>query len=522
MKQKNSRPIRISLPSAQGKMISLASGADAFVNMYQPTPDANATHIILGLGPLYHENGLAASLPSANILSQECTVYYLECQEFSNALQKQNIVQDIPKHWKRISAHELKSLQFACNIWWYKQNILLYPEYWSPILGDIQARFLRGTNHITAQNRIFLPGNSQQLLHGEICTAFEDLGYKVSQVQHNLRDLLIDEQPSLFFSINLRGLDDGGADFALLQALKIPVAIWFVDNPWHILSSLRLPWWKDAKIFVTDASFIADLKRLGAKFVYHLPLAAAQHMWQPKFHSSNISMRQTFQALENAKCIFVGRAAFPEQAKFFSAAKLPQDILNEALKLLHEGIRVDFHWWQARLQLSIWPGFDVRKIGLGAEQCACMHRVLWLQELLTLDALIFGDSATWSQLLPTATNHVLCSGLDYYNELAMVYNKANSVLNVTSLLLPAGLTQRHFDVWAAGGFLFSDNTPGLEIFPLQLVKNIRLESPSVLTKAVKSLDQTMRHELCLAWQECIRLEHSYNKRMSYVVDICVN
>ena len=39
------------------------------------------------------------------------------------------------------------------------------------------------------------------------------------------------------------------------------------------------------------------------------------------------------------------------------------------------------------------------------------------------------------------------------------------------------LTQRHFDVWAAGGFLLTDRTPGLDIFPRELVEPIVLRPP---------------------------------------------
>ena len=62
--------------------------------------------------------------------------------------------------------------------------------------------------------------------------------------------------------------------------MGIPVALWFVDNPWHVLSGVRLPWWQHAHIYVTDASFVDGLKAQGAERVCHLPLAVAPHMWR--------------------------------------------------------------------------------------------------------------------------------------------------------------------------------------------------------------------------------------------------
>ncbi len=514
------RPMRLSLTNEQGKKITLASGKLAFTRLDGPRFSPQE-HIVLGLGPLNHAHDLDDCLPHSDLKNAYCKVYYLECPDFSQALADMNAPQNIPSHWVKVSVEELLKLLDNRAIWWYKQNTHLFPDFWSPILGQVQAKLLYAGQSHTRSNSVYVAGNKQLLLHQEICLAFTKLGYAVHEGK-DLQSVLIAEQPSLFFSVNLRGLDNEGVDFALLQALNIPVAIWFVDNPWHILSALRLPWWKQARLFVTDDSFIPELKKQGAKHVYHLPLAAAQHMWQPERSIGNMNTRQAVQAAQNASCIFVGRAQFPEHAKFFAAAKVDPAILNEALAKLRKGEQVHFHWWQERLQLGTWPGHEVRQIGYGAEQCACAKRVLWLRKLLPIKPIIFGDSVAWQSFLTEANPDIFYASLDYYTELAVIYHVAPCVLNVTSLLLPAGLTQRHFDVWAAGGFLLSDNTAGLDIFPERLTKYIRISHHQELTKTIRNLDEKTKNELTLAWQELIKTEHSYEQRMNFVLQCAIN
>ena len=96
-----------------------------------------------------------------------------------------------------------------------------------------------------------------------------------------------------------------------------------------------------------------------------------------------------------------------------------------------------------------------------------------------------------------------------------MYAHARYSLNVTSLLLPAGLTQRHFDVWMAGGFLLSDATPGLEIFPDELARPIRATHPARLCVQVERLekDPLLRPHLAEAWRACLRQQHSYGARV---------
>ena len=184
--------------------------------------------------------------------------------------------------------------------------------------------------------------------------------------------------------------------------------------------------------------------------------------------------------------LFVGRSAFPEKERFFAAASVPQALEAEAATLLEASTGPQnaphFFWWQDKLGGRLWPGYDVRRPGLGAERCAQANRRRWLLAA-GADSVgglrVIGDDG-WKPLLPGTE---ILPPVDYYTALPEVYARAEAVLNVTSLLLPQSLSQRHFDVWASGGLLLSDATSGLKIFPVELTEPMPLAMKASFLKA---------------------------------------
>ncbi len=530
---------RIQAPNVHGQRISINSGQGAFTCLHPVGVEGSfsheSVHILLGIG---YNSG--AQYAHATLEMASTKVFYLENPALEVELSKQGVdlTTYIPKHWQKLVPSELVKLMESSEhpmvYWWFKQNLLLDTTFWMPILAQILANY-RSTAAIAAGlkqttiKQVLMGSCADQLLHREICTAFEELSFETRCVGINPKNPTLSmpelsEQShgaQLFFSINLQGLDADGYTFSLMQGLNIAVAVWFVDNPWHVLTKLRLPWWKKAHLFVTDASFINDLRREGAENVYHLPLATAQHMYTQT--QENLTAQKI---LDTAQCIFVGRAAFPDKAHFFAASPVQEADMQAALTLLdldNSAQKPDFHWWTQRIFQEnsagkFWPKNEVRRVGHGAELCAQAQRVQWLKALTGIPCAVFGDAPLWQALLPQAPAHIFHNELDYYGSLAAVYGNANSVLNVTSLLLPHGLTQRHFDVWAAGGFLWTNDTPGLDIFPKELTRPITCHRPKDLLSRIKNLSAHTRHELIQGWQECLKAQHQYTHRLRFVLE----
>lgn len=598
--QRNTRPQRITLCAEDGRRLTLAGGAEAFICLSGHEDQQAKAALVLGLGA-------SAGHDLADTVKDCTDILWLDAPELLAGLEKQAAALGeqeaatkgqntewtarIPAGWQALVGHDdasphsvalaALSAQVAQvaqsvrgrRVYWHTQNLRLFPSFWGPILGAVQSALLGMTKAHTAATQtaatqaahagtgayplprtVLLPGDVHSLLHRELSEAFATEGLTVRTpamskqcAEHcadtpnatsarpaSLHDLvraqIHEERPALFFSVNGRGLDAQGVNFALLRACGIPVALWLVDNPWHILSAWRQGWWREAHIFVTDHSFIPDLKKVGASHVHHLPLAAAQHMTPPcpqkmaeaftlpAAHSSHV------QATPRTLFHFVGRASFPTKGKFFAASRVPEQCMEHAQKLLNAiatpSVLPDFHWWTQNLAVPLWPGYEVRTAGLGAERCAALRRARWLASALPLGLTIHGDEETWRTLLPDAPLHTFQPPVDYYGALPSIYAHAPYSLNITSLLLPAGLTQRHFDVWAAGGFLLSDATRGLDIFPTELTQEIRLAGPHCLPEAVHRLerDALLRRHLQEAWQAHLATTHTYAHRVRAVLE----
>ncbi len=378
-----------------------------------------------------------------------------------------------------------------------------------------------------ARRLVLLPDSGADLLRRELALAFRALGLDVRRAhpkglnapahQDFLPGLLSAGRPALFLSVNFQGLLQGDAA-RLLADNGVPIAVWCVDNPWHLLCAVRDPAWKGWTLFVTDVSFIAPLKAAGARSVFHLPLAACPESMGPQAERD-----ATFPPPADLRpLVFVGRSAFPNKERFFSGQTPPPDLTRQALALLKAGERPDFNWWMKELGLeqgALWPGKAALQAGLGAEETSLAWRGRVLAQAQKSGLTVFGDNG-WQALFKGRAD--LRPPLDYYARLPGVYRAAEYSLNLTSLLLPAGLTQRHFDVWMAGGFCLSDSSPGLAVFPPELTAPVtfrKAEDLPALVEKFRAAPQ-LKRELGAAWREHIRSQHLYTHRVAKIAEAC--
>ena len=498
------RPKRLRIATSQGNRITLDSGPQAFEDLGV----GGEAVLFMGIGP---DPGVLRSL-----VKEQPRVFWCEHPDFIGQLDALTPAwrDSLPEHWQRVLPEDFPSLPLRSDIFFYRRNTQLFPEFWGPLRARVFVRRLGLGQHARARS-VLLPGDEASLLIRELAAAFTAEGFTTHRIHParmaaELPALLGGERPALCLSVNLRGLDPGGEHFHLLRACEVPVAVWMVDNPWHLLSSLRTPWWTQAHIYVTDAAFLPALRAAGAEKVFHLPLACSPE-WARDGRGGEAGRLNPV--------VFVGRSSFPDRRRFFAACRLPPETLPEALALLHHSGPVpDFHWWMRRLGIQTpWPGHAARRAGLGAEECSLARRAQWLKAALPHGLTVYGDAA-WRTILPELAD--LRPPVDYYATLPRLYAQARYSLNVTSLLLPSGLSQRHFDVWIAGGFLLTDATPGLEIFPAELRREIALPHPCRLQETLARFenDAALRAHLQEAWKRCLLGRHSYRHRVQYLCE----
>ena len=390
---------------------------------------------------------------------------------------------------------------------------------------------------------VILPGTGAQLLRRELALAFTQAGLRVTLVDpRHLQDPkhpqrlteLLDGEPALLFSVNFQGLYPLRPLLETLERGNGSAAVWCVDNPWNILAGVRDPRWKRLAIFVTDHSFIKPLSAHGAENVRHLPLAASFELFTP--HAERDA---AFPAPEDmAPFVFVGRSAFPGKENFFAGLDVPETLLDEAGAMRSQGQRPDVLWWERAMGLTdevFWPGKKARRAALGAEEA----NLAWRTQCLAAAARaglsliegksagrdcaavcpgldIFGDDG-WQPLLPQKAR--LRSPVDYYARVPGIYAKARYSLCLTSLQLPMGLNQRHFDIWAAGGLALSDATPGLDLFPEELTRPITFRRAEDIAMVVEGLERARdARGLKADWQACIKAGHTYAHRVRTILE----
>ncbi len=395
----------------------------------------------------------------------------------------------------------------------YARNIRLFPSFWAPVMAACRLPALPGPEAV--QDEVWLPGSQRDLLHLDLMRGFKEAGMAVRSLPEDpdpagLADLLRQGRPRLFFSVNLRGLDPLGEVQNLLHRAGVRVAAWCVDNPYHLLSAMKTRAWRDLDLYVTDHWFLAPLQRDGARRVAHLPLAAGSSM----FEAAPCAGQEYFAD----RLVFAGRSRFPGKAGFFAGCRLDPEAWREARDLLVRGGRPDFAWWRERLGVeTLWPGNEVRRAGFAAEESTLAWRSMCLARACRVALTVFGDEG-WRDVLAGEAD--LRGAVDYHDELPAIYASAGAVLNVTSLLLPWGLTNRHFDAPAAGGIVLTDATPGLAIFPEELVREISFQSakdiPALFGRIMA--EPGLRRDLAGAWRGEIAARHAYANRIEHVLE----
>ncbi|GAB6038878.1 DUF3880 domain-containing protein [Fundidesulfovibrio butyratiphilus] len=481
-----SRPLR--LKDELGVPKTLVQGHD----LARPAPGSR--WLVLGLGP--NPASLAASLPP------DATVDYLECPAFFDQAGPA-WREAIPQRWNRLERLNDAS---KANILIYKWAVRLFPSFWGPVWAELTLPHPADPD-VRAKPSVLVPAESSRLVVPEVIQALGEEGFAVRRTHpRELAGILSSERPRLYFSINLSEMDSNGLALALLARAEVPVAVWFVDNPFHCLSGIRSDLWKAAHLFVTDPWFVEPLRSLGATSVHHLPLAAS-----PTFFSAKPEHPELAEAI-----LFVGRSAFPGKDMFFSGLTLPEDLLDQARAMLQRGERPHFGWWAERLGVKrFWPGRQARRAGYGAEQSGQALRALTLAQAARTGPLVVHGDPDWKDLVDAP--FTLLPEVDYYGPLAGLYASARYVLGTVSPLLPHGLTQRHFDVWAAGGCLLTDSTPGLDLFPAELTRPVTYRAPSDIAGLVRDM-AFVRQDLIRAWRELLVSRHTYRHRVRTLLD----
>ena len=74
---------------------------------------------------------------------------------------------------------------------------------------------------------------------------------------------------------------------------------------------------------------------------------------------------------------------------------------------------------------------------------------------------------------------------------------------------------------ACGGFLLTDATPGLAIFPPELVREVRFEEPEQAVSLLRRFagNPRLKEDVRTVWREHILAGHTYVRRLERILEV---
>lgn len=441
-------------------------------------------------------------------------IFYLEHEDFAKQC---GFIP--PEPFQKITEAEFLDLctddfLLQTDILFYRQNLQLFPSFWNSILIGLHRSFLP-LSPACKEPCIALSGNVDDLLHKELLEAIRETGCLPLELGNkNLQeilDLLDAKNICLFLSVNGQALDANGIIFEYLKQKHIPLALWFVDNPWNILSAFSQNWWMDCPVFLTDFSFKEGLEQAGAKQVFALPLA-----------SHNCSA--PYISVPEIPLFFVGNSSFANKNSYFSGCSLDRDFEQNLYRTVQSNLAQqkslpDFHYiWQTLFPAeNPWQNKKQRTASHAAAKADLYLRKLWLENLSPLIH-IMGDNA-WEDIV--SAPHTYYKPVNYYTQLPSYYKNSRFTLSLTSLLMPANLSQRHFDVWKHSGFLLSSPSKGMDIFPSDIVSVISVQNPQNCLNRLELLltNPKLKTEIKQSMQNEITQNHTYKHRLQRILEL---
>lgn len=380
------------------------------------------------------------------------------------------------------------------------------PDVGSLVLQSKALRSRLDYRRFAAERSRVLLIEARYHLVSELRRALSALGHEVfgvpvvedaGQMVRGVLAGLAQHRPDFLLTINHLGFDEGGLLGALLDALEIPVAAWYVDSPLFVLRGRPIPAPSMSIVFTWERTLVPVLAR--SCEARHLPLATDPDLFTE-------GSRPTRAAIS-----FVGDSGTSAQEKW--SGRLAEDDEPTVKRL-------------ERVLLARSPGpfadDSVRTCPRAADRLAAATakantdlRIRFLRPFVSESLQIHGD-AGWSNLLPEAP---LRPGPAYGTQLAEVYGTTDVNLNVTSLQMPTAVNQRVFDVPAAGGFLLTDEQSDL----WELFDEDEMATWSSFEEAVDRARFYLRYperrrELVGRARRRVLAEHTYQHRAASLVE----
>jgi spore maturation protein CgeB len=308
-----------------------------------------------------------------------------------------------------------------------------------------------------------------------------------------------------------------------IKIIKIPYAIWFHTNPFRwsnkeFFEYIRSPY---CIAFLHDKSFFKDLRELGLKHIFYLPLCSNPKRFK-KIDPGNPILQDYRCEVSFAGNLFYKYlemfereiTSLPEREARLCRAALEKYSGNPLRRFNHIIREVQE---ETGFTKSLPANFLERlKQALMLASSAKMRKDV-VEELQGVDLRIYGGE-DWGRVLQGNVNFY--GWIDNW-DLPKLYNASKINLNITQPELLLGLPMRVFDIPMCEAFLLTDYRPPLEdVF--------KLGEEIVVFKDLKDLRQKVdyyltnegeRREIARRGRLRALRDHTFKKRMLFLIDV---
>lgn len=397
---------------------------------------------------------------------------------------------------------------------------------------------------LTNQPKIFLMFNPNGVVERDVCLASKSIGIQVES--HGIEvfrtseghtaeriDLLaiaksiMNFSPDFVLTINGAGLDNEGLFSRICALLKLPLVLWFVDEPFVV------PEWgmkyipETAIAFTFDRFYEKRIRSWGIPWVYTLPLGANAERLQ-SYRGVSGKMRgyrhpvSFVGALEYAKIQYLLRnisRLWPDMPPGMvevldrTVPAYRNDFLSDTEEVLRNCARdlgVEFAFPNGIVRQMVLSYID-REAGLRQR-----HEII--DSLRPFGVRVYGEGF-WEK----AVGKTCYRGpVDYYSpQIAALYRSSRINLNISKYQLKTTVNQRVFDCPLCDGFLITDFREDLEEY-LRIDKEVAVyRDKEELKKKVSSYLNNDRARCAIVenGKEAVLDRHTYGHRISKMADI---
>lgn len=334
---------------------------------------------------------------------------------------------------------------------------------------------------------------------------------------------VIDFKPDFALTVNHFGLDREGKLAGLLADMNLPLASWFVDNPYLILHEYEHPGTENTALFTFDAGNLSELRQMGFAHVHYLPLAT-----DPERFKTGLGITAPGEWASTVS--FVGNSMVDPVVDCLAAASLPPEMEGEfpsvaaafgvtGMTSVADYLKENRPDWHAVLKALPTPENRLALESLLTWEATRQYRLSCVRAILPFSPLIVGDSG-WHNLLPADPPWRHLDRLDYYEDLPRFYPRSAINFNCTSRQMIGAVNQRVFDVPACGGFLLTDHREQMEdLFDLD-TEAVVYRHPSDIPGLVEEMleDERTRSSITQAARRRILAEHTYDHRLRSLIE----